>query len=170
VQNNIIDGFRIINSVTEIQFPQTTNNTMRNGYVEFERGVGSQWKNDGALTVANGAYKNVYEDIYLKDCVMQARDWNDGLPGDVADSGNDNVFRRIVVSWSIRLCICFLNVLIRLTEGSSSGNWPPKTSMWPPVVLTTTIFTKSARETIFASFSMGNGRRETSFTTVPFRM
>ncbi|MFS4492252.1 hypothetical protein [Maribacter sp. 2308TA10-17] len=97
ISGNTVDGFEIINTFLEVQFPKTTNNTFKNGTVLKEQNVNDGTKDAAGLRLANGSKNNYYENIVLTNCSIKFSDWNDGLPGDVNDSSDNNVFENIHV-------------------------------------------------------------------------
>lgn len=94
ITGNLIDGFEVVNTSVEIQFPLVSNNIVRNGTIT----AGPNGDEDRtALVLANGSHHNTYENIVIDGGNVSFRDWDDGLSGDVQDSADDNVFRNIVV-------------------------------------------------------------------------
>ena len=102
VRHNIVQDWTIVNTILEIQFPQTSNNTCRGGTVTFPAGS----TNKRGAVFANGAHENVIEDIKLLRCHIGFRDWNDGAPGDGPGQGRDNVVNRVSVE-SSNACVAF---------------------------------------------------------------
>lgn len=97
ITGNTVDGFSIINTFLEVQFPKTTNNVFKNGTVIKEANVNSGTKDAGGMRLANGAKNNRYENIVLTNCSIKFSDWNDGLAGDVNDTSDNNIFENIHV-------------------------------------------------------------------------
>lgn len=97
ITGNTIDGFEIINTFLELQFPKTRNNTAKNGTIIKEPNVDSNQDTVGGLKVANGSHHNSFENIELTNCSILFMDWDDGLSGDVNDSSDNNSFDRITV-------------------------------------------------------------------------
>lgn len=92
---NTVDGFIIINTNVELQFPGVYNNITRNGYIVRE--PISNGVTDAGFRLANGSHDNVYNNIFLNNCTIKFADWNDGLAGDEANSSDNNVFNQITV-------------------------------------------------------------------------
>lgn len=97
INGNLVDGFEIINTILEAQFPYTRNNTFRNGTIIKETNINPTTPNVAGMRLANGAGKNIFEDITLTNCSINFHDWKDGLNGDVSDASDDNILRRITV-------------------------------------------------------------------------
>lgn len=97
ITGNTFDGFEIINTVLEPQFPKTANNTFRNGTILKEANVNSDSPEVGGINLANGAHDNYFEDITLTNCTIKFQDWKDGLAGDVSDASDNNLFKRVTV-------------------------------------------------------------------------
>ena len=97
ISGNTFDGFEVINTVLEAQFPKTTNNTFKNGKITKESNVDTNTPVVGGITLANGSHHNSYEDIVLTNCSIKFQDWKDGLAGDVSDASDHNLFKRITI-------------------------------------------------------------------------
>lgn len=97
IVNNVIDGFEIINTFLEFQFPQTSGNIAKNGTVIKEANVNENVSTVGGLKVANGSHNNTFQNIKLTNCSILFMDWNDGLAGDVDNVSDDNTFDNITV-------------------------------------------------------------------------
>ncbi len=98
ISDNTVDGFEITNTVLEVQFPNTTNNTFKNGAIKKEANVNSQSFEVGGINLANGSHHNLFEDILLTNCSIKFLDWKDGLRGDISDASDSNTFRRVTVN------------------------------------------------------------------------
>lgn len=97
ITGNLIDGFEITNTFLELQFPNTSNNTVRNGTIVKEPNVNNDTDTVGGLKVANGSHHNTFKNIELTNCSILFQDWNDGLAGDVNDASDNNTFEEITV-------------------------------------------------------------------------
>ena len=97
ITGNTFDGFEIINTVLEPQFPNTSNNIFKNGTITKESNVNPQSPTVGGINLANGAHHNYFENIVLTNCSIKFQDWEDGLAGDVKDASDNNLFKSVTV-------------------------------------------------------------------------
>ena len=121
ISGNTVDGFSIINTFLEVQFPKTTNNIFKNGTVIKEANVNSATKDAGGMRLANGAKNNHYENISLTNCSIKFSDWNDGLAGDVNDSSDNNTFVNVNVKDAFS-AIAFSHFLETNNASSADNN------------------------------------------------
>ncbi len=97
ISGNTVDGFEIINTFLELQFPKTSNNIIKNGTIIKEQNVNNNTDTVGGLKVANGSHNNTYKNIELTNCSILFMDWKDGLAGDINDASDNNIFDNITV-------------------------------------------------------------------------
>ncbi len=121
ISGNTVDGFTIINTFLEVQFPKTTNNTFKNGTVLKEVNVNTGTKDAGGMRLANGSRNNHYENIVLTNCSIKFSDWNDGLAGDVNDASDNNTFENIEVKDAFS-AIAFSHFLETNNASSADNN------------------------------------------------
>ena len=121
ITGNTFDGFEIINTVLEPQFPNTANNTFRNGIITKETNVNTKSPSVGGINLANGAHDNYFEDITLTNCSIKFQDWKDGLAGDVSDASDNNLFKRVTVKDSFS-AIAFAFFQVENHASSADGN------------------------------------------------
>ncbi|SFR48377.1 PKD repeat-containing protein [Robiginitalea myxolifaciens] len=97
ITGNTLNNFEIVNTQLGLQFPQTSNNTIRNGNILKESHIDSNSPEVGGMRLANGSNNNTLEDITLTNCSIKFQDWNDGAAGDVDDASDNNTFNRVTV-------------------------------------------------------------------------
>ncbi len=94
---NTISNCTAINTNIEMSFSDVHHNTISNCVV---RGTFAQ-NGDvaGSLDVANGAHHNTFENIYVEGVwgAVQFRDWDEAIPSDQRDAGNNNLYKNISV-------------------------------------------------------------------------
>lgn len=121
ITGNTVDGFSIINTFLEVQFPKTTSNTLKNGTVIKEANVNNGTRDAAGMRLANGARNNHYENIVLTNCSIKFSDWNDGLAGDVNDTSDNNSFDNIQVKDAFS-AIAFSHFLETNNASSADNN------------------------------------------------
>lgn len=121
ISGNTIDGFEIINTFLELQFPKTSNNTAKNGTITKESNVDINNDIVGGLKLANGSHHNNFRNIELVNCSILFQDWNDGLNGDVNDASDNNLFDKITVK-NANSAISFSFFHVNNLESSADNN------------------------------------------------
>ncbi len=115
---NVYDGFTITNTYLEMNFPNTQSWIARNGTIRAEAA-----NNDArtGIRVANGASNGVFENIYLEKANIRFPDWDDGLSGDVDDTGNDCTFNNIVMRGDNVRSVVMFDAFGSTTQGTASS-------------------------------------------------
>jgi len=96
---NVVDGFRVVNTNVELQFAGCSENVIRNGVIT--RTTEPEWST--ALTIANGAHHNLFQNMIVSGSYAGVvfNDWDDGAAdesgGDAVDAGHDNDLVNLVV-------------------------------------------------------------------------
>lgn len=121
ITGNLVDGFEIINTVLESQFPYTKNNTFKNGIITKESNVNNNTPEVAGINLANGSGMNTFEDIVLTNCSIKFHDWKDGLAGDVSDASDSNILRRITINDSFS-AIAFAYFQVENHASSADNN------------------------------------------------
>jgi len=94
ITGNTIDGFEILSTNLEVQFPGVSNNVFKNGKVISDLFVSDL---GGGIQLANGSHDNEYQNIYVHGLPgVKFADWADGLAGDVNESSYNNNFRNCI--------------------------------------------------------------------------
>jgi len=93
--NNSVSDFIVDNTNLELQFPGVHDNIASNGYV-IRQAVTTNVDAAG-INLANGSHTNTFNNIYLENCSIFFKDWDDGATGDVSDASDNNIFNQITI-------------------------------------------------------------------------